>query len=253
MKIIKLNLRNPNDFLEELDLNVLNNITLDMDYIIYKSEDKEYYTEIEYIDLITILSEYLYVNCINDSLKNRNLKFKQLDKFMSLKNLYLSVISVEVEQYLAFNDVLNEDVFLRFNLNSFKKELEKIIKKLEFKLKMENDFKNLRKRIKDRNLLDLNNYKRVIMDLTADEGIVIRSTKKEEYLSILNIREKIGLNMNSDDYDDDWQLIINFIVYSILALDIKEIYIEENLLELMQVVINNFLIKDKKINIKVFN
>lgn len=250
MRTIQLKLKDPNKFLLTLTNECMENCTIENGILMYKLEENDTYKDQNFKYFLITLSSYLYPQYVLNHLKDKKLSKKEMAEYTAVSTWTSILITLKLEQYFQFNDVLNEDIFFKFNLSSLGKDIDNIFKNQEAKKQQKKDIKLIRNQVKKIGLIDIKDYKTVFIDYDSELGIVIYNEKNDEYLTLENMEQKLGVFIKAQT-TDRWQLDLNFCLNCLLILNVKKIIIDEDMYELIEDLQRNNLFLEMKIDVEV--
>lgn len=250
MRTIQLKVKDPNIVLLTLTNECMQNCTIKDGILMYTLEKENTYEDKNFKHFLITLSSYMYPQYVLNHLKDKKLSNKEMSEYTAISSWALILITLKLEQYFQFNDVLNEDIFFKFNLASLGKDIDNTFKIQEAKKQQKKDLKVLRNQIKKIGLVDIKDYKTVFIDYDSELGLMIYSQKENEYLTLENMQQKLGIGIKTQA-TDQWQLDLNFCLNCLLILNVKKIIICEDMYELIEDLQKNTLFLEMKIKVEV--
>lgn len=252
MRTIQLKLKEPNVVLLTLTNECIQNCTIKDGVLIYKLEEEDTYKDKNFKHFLITLSSYMYPEYVLNHLKDKKLSDKEMAEYTAISSWALILITLKLEQYFQFNDVLDENIFFKFNLASLGKDIDNTLKIQEAKKQQKKDIKVLRNQIKKIGLVDIKDYKTVFIDYDSELGLIIYSQKENEYLTLENIQQKLGIGIKAQ-VTDQWQLDLNFCLNCLLILNVKKIIIDEEMYELIEDLEKNTLFSEMNIKVEIIS
>lgn len=250
MRTIEIKLKDPNIVLLMLPKECVKNCEVKDDSLFYKLEKEHTYEDNNFKHFLITLASYIYPEYVSSHLVNKKLSDKEMKEYTALGSWPLILITLKLEQYFQFNDILNEEVFYKFNLASLGRDIDKIYNSQEAKKQQKKDIKAIRNQIKKMGLIDINDYKTVSIDYDTEIGIIIYSQKEDEYLTLDNMQQKLGVGIKTQTIDQ-WQLDLTFCLNCLLILNVKKIIIDEDMYELIEDLEKNTQFSEMKIKVEV--
>lgn len=178
--------------------------------VIYKEESKE--------DSLNFIADIVLRTAVEMEISKMKDMQDEVRKMTYENEYFKRLIMLEVKRYFTFNNTLNLNSFITFNLNGISKDINEIYMDLkEEQVEEGEDFYNaFKEQIKS--YIDINDYSELV--LSYDDNILVLTNKKGQKLTPNNIQNKIGVSI-SVTINDEWEKDLYFCQMICSFLDVK--------------------------------
>ena len=216
--------------------------------VINNNEQKELTIKFnEIVDLypVAIYLLYQYVDFkfkIMEKTKGDESIIAKFDELIDGNDYLVSLISLEIYKYLLFNDLLDEELFLKYNIKALSKELELSLATALRNLESQIQKDNLEKYIKNRGV-NFEDYSELNV-LYIDNELNLFN-KKKKAINISNAEDILGLTLPKKE--DDWAQDIILCIIVCSTLKVKKLTIPNEYSALYDALMNNIASLEKDI------
>lgn len=208
------------NFVKSVELDKENSLLM----ITYE-ENTDNYLGLSVISAISLSLCVDYI-CYYSKYRNKEVEKNVLIGAITSDSYYANTLLITLIQYFQINTKLKENIFFKFNMNFFDKELDIIIEDFEF-----NNFMNKTKNdihdILKKNGVNFKNFSTMQVFFDEDNCFSLK-TKDGIFLSPETTFDILGLDIEFEDETDDFLTMVTFCDLMVSVLATKTLIIPTN-------------------------
>jgi hypothetical protein len=214
-------------------------------------ESKDNYLGVGVISAISIALCMDYASFYS-KYKNNKDKVSIILSTLTTNTYYTNALLIQLLAYFQSNSKLKEKIFFQFNMGSFPKELDYIIEDYEYESIIEAATKEVKGMLKTNNV-NIKKYSTLEVCFD-DDGCIYLQSKNDDILTLDNLAEKTGLDLDFDlDGVDDFAILVAFFDFVIVIFEVKKIIFPQEAFELYLAVKEQVEFSNKKVELVLKN